>query len=64
MFPKWRITTIRLNFSSSFDVFEDLIIKSVWVDADGQADRSIQLRDDNGNVLQDTIINIPITLPK
>lgn len=42
-----------------FDVFEDLIIKSVWVDADGQADRSIQLRDDNGNVLQDTIINIP-----
>lgn len=42
-----------------FDVFEDLVIKSVWVDADGQGTRTIELRDDNGTVLQDTIIDIP-----
>jgi len=42
-----------------FNVFQDIVIKSVWVDADGQGNRTIELRDDNGTVLQDTIIDIP-----
>ena len=42
-----------------FDAFTDLTIKSVWVDADGQGNRTIELRDNNGNILKDTVINIP-----
>ena len=41
-----------------FDAYTDFTLKSVWVDADGTANRTIELRDNNGNILSDTTINI------
>ena len=42
-----------------FDAYADFLLKSVWVDADGAGNRTIELRDANGTVLQSATINIP-----
>jgi len=42
-----------------FDAYTDFVLKSVWVDADGQGNRTVELRDAGGNVLQSATINIP-----
>lgn len=42
-----------------FDVFDDVILKSVLVNAQNAGNRNIQLRDSNGNILQQTTVNIP-----
>ena len=42
-----------------FDAFSDLTLNSVWVDADGAGNRTIELRNSNGVVIKDTTINIP-----
>ncbi|MFM1874947.1 MAG: hypothetical protein RL266_684, partial [Bacteroidota bacterium] len=43
----------------TFDAFEAFTLRSVKVYAQGSGNRTIQLRDGNGNVLQSATINIP-----
>jgi subtilisin family serine protease/PKD repeat protein len=42
-----------------FDVFNEMVLKSVLVNANGAGNRTIQLRNAQGVVLQERIINIP-----
>ncbi|MEM7037940.1 MAG: T9SS type A sorting domain-containing protein, partial [Bacteroidota bacterium] len=42
-----------------FDALEDFTLVSVYVDAGSAGNRDIELRDDNGNVVASTTINIP-----
>ena len=42
-----------------FDAYSEFTIKSVWVDADGAGNRTVELRDAGGNILQSATINIP-----
>lgn len=42
-----------------FDALDDIVLKSVKVNADGGGNRVIELRNQNGNVLQSTTVNIP-----
>lgn len=42
-----------------FDAYQDFTLKSVRVYAGGAADRLVELRDSQGNVIQDTLVNIP-----
>ncbi|TNF25586.1 MAG: PKD domain-containing protein, partial [Bacteroidetes bacterium] len=42
-----------------FDAFQDFTLRSVKVYAQGAGNRTIQLRDGNGNVLQSVTVNIP-----
>lgn len=47
------------NVGLAFDVFSNMSLKSVWVDADGAGNRDILLRDGNGQVITTLTINIP-----
>ena len=42
-----------------FDVTTPVTLNSVWVDANGAGNRTIELRDNGGAVLQSTTVNIP-----
>ena len=42
-----------------FDVYSPVKLVSVWVDAQGTSDRTIELRDNTGTVIQSAVINIP-----
>lgn len=42
-----------------FDVGSDCELVSVWVDANGAGNRTIELQDNNGNTLQTATVNIP-----
>jgi Zn-dependent metalloprotease len=42
-----------------FDVFGDVRLKSVWVNANTAGTRDVILRDQNGNVLQSVTVNMP-----
>lgn len=42
-----------------FDVFSPATLVSVWVDAQGSGNRTIELRDNTGAVIQSAVINIP-----
>lgn len=42
-----------------FDALDDIVLKSVKVNADGGGNRIIELRNQNGNVLQSATVNIP-----
>jgi hypothetical protein len=51
------------NFSGGivFDAMEDFTIKSVLVYTDTEAEREIQLRDSNSEVIESLVVNIPAT---
>lgn len=42
-----------------FDAYRPFTLKSVWVDANSSGNRTIQLRDNTGSVIQSAVINIP-----
>jgi len=42
-----------------FDVYTPVKLVSVWVDAQGGGNRTIELRDNTGTVIQSAVINIP-----
>ncbi len=42
-----------------FDVYTPVVLESVWVDAQGGGNRTIELRDNTDAVLQSAVINIP-----
>lgn len=42
-----------------FDVLGDVRLKSVWVNANTAGSRDIELRDQNGNILNSVTVNIP-----
>ena len=42
-----------------FDVYTPVKLVSVWVDAQGSGNRTIELRDNTGSVIQSAVINIP-----
>ncbi|MBT6029447.1 MAG: PKD domain-containing protein [Crocinitomicaceae bacterium] len=42
-----------------FDVYTPVQLVSVWVDAQGTSDRTIELRDNTGTVIQSAVINVP-----
>ena len=42
-----------------FDVLQPCTIASVWVDASTAGDRTVELRDNTGAVVQSTVVNIP-----
>ncbi|MFT7613915.1 MAG: Zn-dependent metalloprotease, partial [Parvicellaceae bacterium] len=43
----------------NFDVFSPATLVSVWVDAQGGGNRTVELRDNTGTVIQSATINIP-----
>ncbi|MFB6307151.1 MAG: M4 family metallopeptidase [Flavobacteriales bacterium] len=47
------------SFYLYFDCMSQFTLKSVKVYADGAGDRTIELRDSTGNVLQDTTVSLP-----
>jgi Zn-dependent metalloprotease len=47
------------NQSLIFDAIQPFTLVSVWVDANGAGNRTIELRDDNGSLVQSAVVNIP-----
>jgi len=47
------------NYWLRFDAFEDLVIESVKVFANGEGDRTVAVIDDAGNVLDQVTVNMP-----
>ncbi len=47
------------NQSLIFDALQPFTLVSVWVDANGAGNRTIELRDNGGTVIQSTTVNIP-----
>jgi Zn-dependent metalloprotease len=47
------------NQSLEFDALQPFTLVSVWVDANGAGNRTIELRDNGGALIQSTVVNIP-----